>query len=298
MERACPQSGAAGEATNLSESVLPRSPKSDLECMDRPELRNRLNFSRSDGGALELKSRREPRSTMKLMPKADGIAAEYRYLFLFLILFGNLLLFPYAGDGGLRYQWFRVLGLGLTFFSVYAVSFRRWTLVVALLLAIPAAMNRVIVPKQEVGTMTLIGIMLTFAFDIFVLVTIFRRIFRFERVTSSTIFGALCIYLLIGFSFANLYSFAAKLQPEAFYLIPGVNLHKSIEYSDFIYYSFGTMTSLGSSGIIPVTPQVRSLTIVESILGLLYLAVLVSRLVGMYHAGLDHRVEQNSTTNP
>jgi Ion channel len=220
---------------------------------------------------------------MKVMPLKDSKAAQYRYLFLFLVLLGNLLLYPYAGDGGLRYQWFRALGLGLTALSVYAVSFRRWTLVIALLLAVPAAMNRIIVPRQDASVMALVGVMLTFAFDVFVLITIFRRIFRFERVTSSTIFGALCIYLLVGFSFTNLYIFVSKLQPWAFYLVPGVNIHQTVEYSDLIYYSFGSMTSLGSSGIIPVSPVVRSLSIVEAILGLLYLAVLVSRLVGMYH---------------
>src|SRR6201996_3602223 len=219
---------------------------------------------------------------MKVMPLKDSKAAQYRYLFLFLVLLGNLLLYPYAGDGGLRYQWFRAMGFGLTALSVYAVSFRRWTLVIALLLAVPAAMNRIIVPRHDASVMTLIAMMLTFAFDVFVIVTIFRRIFRFERVTSSTIFGALCIYLLIGFSFTNLYMFVAKLQPWSFYLVPGVNIHQTVEFSDLIYYSFGSMTSLGSSGIIPVSPVVRSLSIVEAILGLLYLAVLVSRLVGGY----------------
>ncbi len=223
---------------------------------------------------------------MKVMPLQDSKAAQYRYLFLFLVLLGNLLLYPYAGDGGLRYQWFRALGFGLTALSVYAVSFRRWTLVIALVLAVPAAMNRIIVPRYDASVMSLLGVMLTFAFDVFVLVTIFRRIFRFERVTSSTIFGALCIYLLVGFSFTNLYIFVAKLQPWAFYLVPGVNIHQRVEYSDLIYFSFGSMTSLGSSGIIPVSSVVRSLSIVEAILGLLYLAVLVSRLVGMYHLDL------------
>ena len=228
------------------------------------------------------------------MPLKDSKAAQYRYLFLFLVLLGNLLLYPYAGDGGLRYQWFRAMGFGLTALSVYAVSFRRWTLVIALLLAVPAAMNRIIVPRHDASVMTLIAMMLTFAFDVFVIVTIFRRIFRFERVTSSTIFGALCIYLLIGFSFTNLYMFVAKLQPWSFYLVPGVNIHQTVEFSDLIYYSFGSMTSLGSSGIIPVSPVVRSLSIVEAILGLLYLAVLVSRLVGMYH--MEMIVEKPAAT--
>jgi len=238
---------------------------------------------------------------MKLMPKADSLAAKHRYLFLFLVLLSTLLLLPYAGDTGTRYYWFRALGIALTALSVYAVSFGRSTLIVALCLAIPAAVSRVIVPKQDASFMSLLTILLAFAFDVFVLITIFRRIFRFERVTGSTIFGALCIYLLLGFSFSNLYMFLSRLQPETFYLVPGVNLHTTIEYSDITYYSFGSMTSLGSSGIIPVTPQVRSLTVVEAILGLLYLAVLVSRLVGMYHMGMSDRTDSDppsASTNP
>jgi hypothetical protein len=88
--------------------------------------------------------------------------------------------------------------------------------------------------------------------------------------------------------------------PGTFYLVPGVNLHSAIQYSDITYYSFGCMTSLGASGIVPVTAQVRSLTVVEAILGLLYLAVLVSRLVGMYHLGMiDHtNTTEPPTTNP
>ena len=58
---------------------------------------------------------------MKVMPLKDSKAAQYRFLFLFLVLLGNLLLYPYAGDGGLRYQWFRALGFGLTALSVYVL---------------------------------------------------------------------------------------------------------------------------------------------------------------------------------
>jgi hypothetical protein len=42
------------------------------------------------------------------------------------------------------------------------------------------------------------------------------------------------------------------------------------------------MTSLGAAGIIPVSDQARSLSVIEAILGVLYLAVLISRLVGAY----------------
>jgi hypothetical protein len=51
---------------------------------------------------------------------------------------------------------------------------------------------------------------------------------------------------------------------------------------DLIYYSFATLTSVGAAGIVPVSGEARSLTVIESILGVLYLAVLIARLMGAY----------------
>lgn len=77
----------------------------------------------------------------------------------------------------------------------------------------------------------------------------------------------------------------AKLQPNAFYLDPITNLHRVPDRFDFIYYSFGTMTSLGAAGITAVTAEARSVSILQTILGVLYLAVLIARLMGAYRAG-------------
>ncbi|HEY4046292.1 MAG TPA: hypothetical protein VGM27_05425 [Acidobacteriaceae bacterium] len=54
------------------------------------------------------------------------------------------------------------------------------------------------------------------------------------------------------------------------------------DHSALTFYSFGVMTCLGAAGISPVSEQARSLTIIEAILGILYLGVLVSRLIAMY----------------
>jgi len=82
-----------------------------------------------------------------------------------------------------------------------------------------------------------------------------------------------CIYLLVGFSFASIYGMLGAFQPNAFYLDPRLNLHTIPNRFDYVYYSFGTMTALGAAGINAVTPQARSISIVEAILGILYLAV-------------------------
>src|ERR1700744_6418600 len=126
------------------------------------------------------------------------------------------------------------------------------------------------------------SLILGFAFDVWVVVTIFRRVFARVRITSETIFGALCIYLLNGLTFSNIYRLVATLQPKAFLLDPATNRHVIPDRFDLIYYSFGMMTQLGAAGITAVSDQARSLSLLEAILGQLYLAVLISRLVGAY----------------
>jgi Ion channel len=205
-----------------------------------------------------------------------------RFFLLFLFLLNLLILGPFAGDSGTIYAVFRVVELVITFLSVYVLSFRRSFLVVAIALAIPAALSRGLLPRQDAGVASTVIFALTFAFDVIVVISIFRRVIVGRKITSDSIYGAVCIYLLVGFGFSNLYLFLWKLQAHAFYLPDTLNLHSIPDRNDFVFYSFATLTSLGSNGIIPVTPQARSLSVLEAILGVLYLAVLVSRLVGAY----------------
>jgi voltage-gated potassium channel Kch len=52
--------------------------------------------------------------------------------------------------------------------------------------------------------------------------------------------------------------------------------------SDFTYYSYVTLTTLGYGDIIPISTSARSLALLEAMMGQLYLAVLVARLVGLH----------------
>jgi hypothetical protein len=63
--------------------------------------------------------------------------------------------------------------------------------------------------------------------------------------------------------------------------------HK-IDWFDTMFYSFVTLTSLGYGDIVPMTAQARSLSILEAVSGIMYVAVLISRLVGLYSAQRSH----------
>lgn len=222
--------------------------------------------------------------TNKFASEYQSVTTGYRFFLLFLFLLAVLILYPYAETSRFGFYALRVVGSALIVISVYAISLRRSVLIFALILAVPALVQRLRLPEPTATTFSILNIVLSFAFDVFVVVVIFRRVFAREQANSETVFGALCIYLLVGFGFASIYGMVATLQPNAFYLEPHTSMHTVPSRFDFVYYSYGTMTSLGAAGITPVSPQARSITVVEAILGVLYLAVLVARLIGAYRS--------------
>ena len=217
-----------------------------------------------------------------IQSERESALTGHRFFLLFVFLLATLILFPYAEASHFGSYAFRVMGSFTIVVSVYAAKIHRSLLIFAMVLAIPALFERIVLPKVNAGTFSIFNITVTFVFDVVIVVLIFRHVFAAEQPTSETIFGALCIYLLVGFSFASAYGMLAAFQPNAFYLDPRTNLHNVPDRFDFIYYSFATMTSLGASGITPVSSQARSFSILEAILGVLYLAVLIAGLIGAY----------------
>jgi hypothetical protein len=206
----------------------------------------------------------------------------HHFFLLFVFLLAILIFYPYVQNGGFGYFAFRVISIAGILIAVYAIRLRKTLLLVALVLAVPAVAQRLLPREPDAGLLSILSTVLSFVFDVFIVVVIFRRVFGMEQPNSETIFGALCIYLLVGFAFASLYGMVAAIQPKAFYLDPQTNLHTIPNRFDFIYYSFATMVSLGASGITAVSAPARSLSVIEAIIGVLYLAVLIARLMGAY----------------
>ncbi len=208
---------------------------------------------------------------------------QRKFTVLFLVLLAYLVLYPYARNAGLPYLAFRVFGSAVTVLSVYAVSFRRSFMWFALALAVPAFLQRILLPRADAGAFPLVSIVLGFTFDLFIVIVIFRRVFIEGDPTKEAIFGALCVYLLAGFGFTSIYDMLVTLQPHAFYLDPALNANAVPDRFDLIYYSFATLTCSGAAGISPISAQARSISVIEGLLGVLYLAVLISRLLSAYH---------------
>ncbi len=103
------------------------------------------------------------------------------------------------------------------------------------------------------------------------------RVFRPGPVTVTRVQGAIAAYLCLGFAWAHAYHLAALLDPGAF-TAAGSSVSAASTWAN---YSFGMLTTVGYSGIVPVHPLAHTLGTAEAVTGQLYLAVLVARLVSM-----------------
>ena len=118
------------------------------------------------------------------------------------------------------------------------------------------------------------------------IVVVTRAVFAPGRITFHRIIGAILLYLDVGLIFAALYGFLALAKPDAFAGLPPMHDNLAVG-TNVIYFSFVTLTSVGYGDITPVHPLARSLANIEAIIGQLYPATLLARLVTLELAHRD-----------
>jgi len=119
----------------------------------------------------------------------------------------------------------------------------------------------------------------TIAFYGYTLFLILDYVLRTDEVTGDEIFGAVCAYILIGFVWGHCFGLLDLLSPGAIQKQNG-----TMQAGDFFYFSFITLMTVGYGDMYPVSPAVRSMAIVEAMIGIIFLAVFISRLIAQ-HAG-------------
>lgn len=109
------------------------------------------------------------------------------------------------------------------------------------------------------------------------IVIVGRAVFAPGRITYHRIMGAIVLYLAIGLLFVALYTYVGLGSREAF---SGMAVRDNPLFSsNMIYFSFGTLTTAGSGDIAPLNPIARSLCNIEAMIGQLYPATLLARIV-------------------
>ena len=165
-------------------------------------------------------------------------------------------------------------------------SRRAATFAVALLavgvrvLAAIIASHEITPATETVNTITGIGELLVLAW------IVAEVVFGPGRITAHRVRGCIVLYLAIAMIFAWLYRLIADLMPGAFSAAL-IRSGDAFTIGSFSYYSLTTLTTLGLGDIVPVNALARSLTSLEAIVGQVYPAIVLARMLTLYSDARD-----------
>ena len=111
------------------------------------------------------------------------------------------------------------------------------------------------------------------------IVELFKEIFKTKIIDSHIISSAISIYVLVGIFWYLLFMFLLMIDPDSFYIR---NFNPEMVSIDMIYFSFTTLTTLGYGDITPVSYTAKMWSITEAMMGVMFLAVMISRVVSLF----------------
>lgn len=156
---------------------------------------------------------------------------------------------------------------------------------VSVAIASPAAL---VLMASELSAYPLVDIVAYLLFGVFLAfqaVSIVGDLLHCRRVTTDMLFGACCGYWLIAVFWSFLYMTIYLTDPASFGFSEAVGVPREDHlFGVFVYFSFVTMTTLGYGDIVPISSAARTGAWLEAVIGQLFIALLVARLVGMHLA--------------
>lgn len=209
-----------------------------------------------------------PRSLLGGLVGTDRFGGLLVLLLVTLILFGAVRQIPFGGPLRSAAQ-----GLALaTAVRASGVPWRRTGLWMALgfIGVFAALVGDAIVASHTVPA---VADVVSLLFSVLMGGVIARRLVHHAEIGVGTIVGAVCVYLVLGSVFASGFAIVAALQPGFF-------TTSHVQDLDYLYFSFGQLTTVGAPPLSPGTDLARMLGIIEALIGQIYLVTVIALLVG------------------
>ena len=201
--------------------------------------------------------------------------AEDRFGMLLLLLVGAFVMLGFADNWWARFlaAALQVAALAVGFLATRLHKDHRWlgllTIVAVASIVLLAVGGDTASGISEVASAVILGGLLVAVLD---------RVLRHEHVTIQTLFGAVCAYFLIGLMFSAVYGALNDFGDTPVFGQP-------VERSVFSYFSFTTLTTVGYGDFTSVTDIGRRLAMIEGVLGQVFMATTLARLVSLYKSG-------------
>jgi len=227
---------------------------------------------------------------MELLPHKQ-IGKKYGYIYLLISLMLMLVLFPFLNQSLFSQILFNLFFSLTLIASLYTISTTLKRFLLGILFLVPSLITRWVPYFSSFQVDIIINHVVTFLFLCYIIYVICYSIFSEKNIRLNTVYGATCVYILLGVLWATVFGFIDYLDPHAFsdldlaygsgYLDP-----LTYRFENILYFSFVTLTTLGYGDIVPLSPGVKFLSIIEAITGQLYIATSIARTLGLY---ISHR---------
>jgi hypothetical protein len=204
-----------------------------------------------------------------------------RFALLLAAMFLELLLVPVFAVvvGGLQVE--RVL-MGIVLLTAVAVTGFRF---LALGLLLPALVAQMVSTTSDVFAVHVAAALLRTAFLCYVVAVVGLHVLRDRRITLDTLAAAACTYMLLALVWANLFLLLELFRPGSFVVPDAWRLGQSRDPTAALaYFSLETLTTVTYGVIHPAGLPAGALCVCEALVGQLYLAIMIARLVGIHIA--------------
>jgi len=191
----------------------------------------------------------------------------------------GVLLYPFVEDtvaGRSLLAVFGLVVLGLVIVAVRATPVLTW---VAVTLALPAVVLLLIVVATDNSTLVPWASCFEAALYFYAAVSMLIYMLADDDVTIDEYFALGAAFTLFAWGFAHVFVVVQALEPGSF--IANTNAADPRSWTELLFLSFSTLSATGLSDVIPVLGHARSVNMVEQVVGVFYLAMVVTRLVAL-----------------
>ncbi len=192
---------------------------------------------------------------------------------------GMVLAYPFLDTSTPGRAALGVVQIGVVMLAVWAVRRTPALSWVAVLLGVPAMVLSVVEPLAlETDWVVLVSALVHAPFYFYVSYAMVRYLFHDDKVTRDELVAAGATFTVLAWGFAYVYSATQVIWPGSF---SGTGEAVDRTWFELLYLSFTTLTSVGLSDIVPVLAHARSFVMIEQMVGVLYIAMVITRLVGL-----------------
>ena len=171
-------------------------------------------------------------------------------------------------------------GIGMLAVGAAVLAVRRTPAAsrVVLFLGAPAMLLTLVEPVfPDNDAVVLVSGLLHAPFYVYVSYAMLRYLFHDDKVTTDEYYATGAAFTVVAWAFAYAYSVVQVVWPDSFSSPSGSDQ----SWFELLYLSFSVLTSVGLSDIVAVGAQARSIVMVEMMTGVFYIAMVVSRMVGL-----------------